>query len=294
MFELKNVCKKYENGYVAISDISLEIGKVGLVAITGESGAGKTTLLNLLAKNDNITSGSVKFCKKELSECTESEIAQQFAFIFQDYKLIENMTVLENLSIAVELAGLPVDMPKIDNYLQKYKLQEHKNNKVSTLSGGQKQRISIIRALLRQPKVIFADEPTGNLDTQNTETIFEELKEIAKTQLVILVSHNKESVNKFADRVINLIDGKIATDSANNCGTVLEENTAEAIEKTAEITAENKRGKGRLQAKTAVKTAFSFYKIKSLTNVVNVMMIILTAIIMFVGLNISMTSYEDV
>ena len=179
--------------------------------IFGKSGCGKSTLLNIfqglmkpskgeiLYKGKNVS----KFNKKELNNYLKNEIG----IIFQSFNLINDMTALENLELAAKVKNIS-DKKIIDDYLVKYKIDHVKNKKVAVLSGGEKQRICLIRALLNNPKVIFADEPTGNLDEENSYLLMNELQELSKSRLIIVVSHNKKIVNEFNDGYLDLTNGK--------------------------------------------------------------------------------------
>lgn len=211
-FDIVNLTKRYENGYLAINDLSLHIEKVGMVAFVGASGAGKTTLLNLLSMNDDITSGKIEFDGVCYSKENRAKIMANFAYIYQDFKLIENLTVEENLSLAIELSGESVKSEDIRQVLEQVGLIDYANAKVLNLSAGQKQRVAIARSIVRKPKVLFADEPTGNLDSENSDNILELLKKLSQNMLVLIVTHDTERVKNYADRVVKINDGKIESD----------------------------------------------------------------------------------
>ncbi len=222
MLAIKNLVKDYknENGdFRALSDISLSFPSVQFVAILGPSGCGKTTLLNLIGGLDSITDGdiiadgvSLKNCKsKELDSYRNNEIG----FIFQDYFLITNFSALDNVKIGLavrDYKAKEVD-EKALSALEKIGISDLKDKKPSQLSGGQQQRVAIARALATDPRIILADEPTGALDSKNSEEIMNTLKEISKSRLVIMVTHNEELANKYADRIIRLKDGVVVSDS---------------------------------------------------------------------------------
>ncbi|MCM1130893.1 MAG: ATP-binding cassette domain-containing protein [Roseburia sp.] len=197
MIEVKNAKKVYTTKAevkCAFEDVNLKFNNTGLVIILGQSGCGKTSLLNCLSGLDTLTSGSITGIKK-----TDA------SFVFQDYQLIDDLTIKENLSLAIKTTD-----EKINNVLKRLNLDDLPlNKKIYDLSGGQKQRVSIARALLLEKKVIFADEPTGNLDKENSILVAELLKEIAKDRLVVVVSHNEELFKKIADQIIYLDYGRI-------------------------------------------------------------------------------------
>lgn len=218
MININNLLKKYENGNVAINNVSLKIADVGLVALVGASGAGKTTLLNLLAMNDKPTGGHIDCDGIEYNEANRKVLSQQFAYIYQDYKLIENISAYNNLKIAMELSGSAESREEIIKVLQRVGIEEYADELVMNLSGGQKQRVAIARALIRNPKVLFADEPTGNLDSENTNNIFALLKELSEKMSVILVTHDTTTVADYASRIIELKDGKVIIDNGDTIG----------------------------------------------------------------------------
>lgn len=229
MITINNLLKKYENGNVAINDVSLKIADVGLVALVGASGAGKTTLLNLLAMNDKPTGGHIDCDGIEYNEANRKVLSQQFAYIYQDYKLIENISAYNNLKIAMELSGRAESREEIIKVLQRVGIEEYADELVMNLSGGQKQRVAIARALIRNPKVLFADEPTGNLDSENTNNIFALLKELSEKMLVVLVTHDTDTIKLYADRIIKLQDGKVISDNVETVRTVTEKSQSHEV-----------------------------------------------------------------
>lgn len=211
MIKLANIYKVYENGTVAVRNVSLEFPSCGMVAIVGSSGSGKSTLLNLLSNNDLLSKGELIYNDKRYSDYTKDILLKDFAMIYQDYKLIENLTVYQNIKIGQELATKDFDNDYILSVADKLGLTQILDEKVFALSGGQMQRVAIARALVKKPKVIFADEPTGNLDSQNSENVYQILKELSKDILVVIVSHDKAIAN-YADRVIETQNGKVIND----------------------------------------------------------------------------------
>ena len=213
MLELKHVFKKYAvNSEYILNDISLKLDK-GLISIEGSSGSGKSTLLNLLGLLDKPTKGNIYLDGKDLSRLRKKEIDyfhyKKIGFIFQNYNLIEYLTVYENVTITHNSK----DVDKILKDLNIYKL---KNKKVNKLSGGEKGRVAIARVLVQNPDILLCDEPTGALDSKTGEIIMNILKEISKTKLVIMVTHNHEYSVKYADRIITIKDGKIINDNKKN------------------------------------------------------------------------------
>ena len=221
MIELKNVNKIYKSkkgsDTQALNDINLKIGNKGMLFIVGKSGSGKSTLLNLLGGLDSITSGEILINNKNISKFTKEQYDSYrntyIGFIFQEFNILEQYNVYENIELSVRLQNHKVEKNGIDNLLIKLGLNDLGNRKINELSGGQKQRVAIARSLIKNPKIILADEPTGNLDKSSSEQIFNILKDISKEQLVIVVSHDIESAQKYADRIIKIEDGKIVEDT---------------------------------------------------------------------------------
>ena len=198
-----------------LKDVNLNFDKNGMVFILGASGSGKSTLLNVLGLLDDGYDGKIYYGEKSVSdEAQKTNIRRKhIAFIFQEYNLINSLTVKENVQTAVDISEGVLDAEVYSNIISMFKLNNLENRDVATLSGGEKQRVAIARALVRNNEIIFADEPTGNLDEENSDIIFNALKEVAKNHLVVIVSHNKEAAERFADRIITIRDGRIFDDS---------------------------------------------------------------------------------
>lgn len=217
MIALENVSKKYLNGetsYEALKNIDIKIDPGEKVAITGPSGAGKSTLLNIMSTLDRPTSGSVLFDDKHLEGLGEDETARirltEFGFIFQDYMLMPTLNIWDNICLPVILSGEKVNNERISTYIEKLLPECDVRSMPQQLSGGQQQRVGIARALATQPKVLFADEPTGNLDSGNSRNVFETLFELSEhnKMTLIYVTHNRELAG-MADRIIEIKDGRI-------------------------------------------------------------------------------------
>lgn len=221
MLELKNITKMYKSNKglktEALKNVSIKFENKGLVFILGKSGSGKSTLLNVIGGLDKYDSGDLfvngkstnKFNAKEFDAYRNTYIG----FIFQDFNLLENYSIYKNVSLSLELQNKKIDKSKIDEILKIVGLENLGNRKPNELSGGQKQRIAIARALIKNPNVILADEPTGNLDSATGRQIFDLLKELSKEKLVIVVSHDEESAQRYADRIIELKDGVVINDT---------------------------------------------------------------------------------
>lgn len=202
---------------VALKNINLTFESKGMVFITGKSGCGKSTLLNILGALDSCTSGSMIIENKNINEFTEKELDNYrnsyVGFVFQEFHVLNAYNVYDNIRLAKELQQEKISEKELDAYLEKVSLTNLGKRKMNELSGGQKQRVAILRALIKNPRIILADEPTGNLDKINSEQIFEILKEISQEKLVIIVTHDLEAAQKYADRIIELKDGEIINDT---------------------------------------------------------------------------------
>lgn len=210
MLQVLGLSKKYKDKE-ALSDINLTLPDKGLVVIKGESGSGKTTLLNMLTANDFPTTGTIRYQGVEITPKTAEKYRTQYCGnIYQDYMLIEDLTVKENIELALQVGGQDYTIDDIKALLHKVDLPEdYLDKKVIRMSGGEKQRVAIARAISKQDAMIFADEPTGNLDSKNGQLIMELLKAISAERLVVLVSHNERYNKKYADYSIKLVDGRI-------------------------------------------------------------------------------------
>ena len=209
MLELKNVCKKYDRD--VLKKINLKFGNKGFICLVGESGSGKTTLLNIIGGLEQPDSGKVIFNGNNIKNIDSSFYSNQLvSFINQNYNLIDKYTVLENILLPIELRRIrsPCNVNKILKMLSIYSL---KNKKVISLSGGEKQRVAIARCIVQNTRVILADEPTGALDSENACSVMRILKNLSKQKLVIVVTHNIELANSFADGIIKINDGKICS-----------------------------------------------------------------------------------
>lgn len=220
LIEVKNLCKVYGSGEAkveALKDINLEIEQGEFVAIVGPSGSGKSTLLHLLGGVDKPTSGEVIIKGESVYKLKEKELSvlrrRKIGFVFQFFNLIPVLTAEENIEMPVLLDGGKIDKEYLEDLLELLGLENRRKHHPSELSGGQQQRVSIGRALANKPAVILADEPTGNLDSQNSKEILELLKYSAKKykQTLILITHDI-NIARAADRVITIEDGKITAD----------------------------------------------------------------------------------
>lgn len=216
MLELKNVSKIYqtkEEKVFALDHINLSFKDNGLVFILGQSGSGKTTMLNVLGGIDSMTEGEVLYDGNSLSSLSLEEYRRDIiSFVFQEYNLLPKLNVYENLALVISSKEKEEKDKLVKDILSKIGLEGYENRRVNELSGGQKQRIAIGRALAKNSKILLCDEPTGNLDSNTSKDIIELLKVISKEKLVIVVSHNEELANCFADRIVHIKDGKVDND----------------------------------------------------------------------------------
>jgi len=205
----------------ALKNISFSLSNSGMVFFLGKSGSGKSTLLNVLSGLDNADAGSsIEVSGKDLCKLTKHELDDYrntcCGFVFQEYNLIPELNVEENIALAIQLQGQKDTENKVKEVLAQVGLSGYEKRKVTELSGGQKQRIAIARALIKNPDIIFADEPTGALDKSNGENIMTLLKELSEEKLVIVVSHDRDYAATYGDRIIELEDGTIINDNATD------------------------------------------------------------------------------
>lgn len=226
MIELRDVGKTYNRGKKnqihAIDHTSLTFGEKGMVAILGASGCGKTTLLNVIGGLDKPQTGRIYVNGRRMNSVFSGRIDDirnaNIGYIFQNYHLMDNMTVFENVALVLRMLGIrnkETVKESVGYVLEKVGLYQYRNRPVDTLSGGERQRVGIARALVKNPGIIIADEPTGNLDSRNSLEVMRIIKAISRDKLVILVTHEKKLANFFADRIIDVVDGKVVGDREN-------------------------------------------------------------------------------
>lgn len=220
ILEVTNLCKTYGKGDTmvkALDNVSFSVEKGEFLAIIGPSGSGKSTLLHILGGVDVPTSGSVVINQTDISNLDETALAifrrRQIGLIYQFYNLIPILTVQENLTLPLLLDGRKPDKKQIDTLVKRLGLENRLDHLPNQLSGGQQQRVSIGRALVNNPALMLADEPTGNLDSENSKEIISLLRQFNKefNQTVIIITHD-EKIASSADRVITIEDGKITGD----------------------------------------------------------------------------------
>jgi putative ABC transport system ATP-binding protein len=216
----EDLTRIYSSGTIqvtALKDVSLSLGQGQFFGVTGASGSGKSTLMNLLAGLDRPTSGNISIQGKLISELGKDELAlyrrYQVGMIFQSFNLVSSYTALENVAFPLLFAGVVKKerIKRAEQILEKVGLYPRKDHRPAELSGGEQQRTAIARALINQPKILLADEPTGNLDSKTSRQIVQTLSELNKKQglTVIMISHEESLLDEFADDIIHLRDGKV-------------------------------------------------------------------------------------
>lgn len=214
--------KGKKNQIHVINNTSLKFDNKGLIALLGASGSGKTTLLNVIGGLDKPNKGKIFINGKRINRRSVNKIDKirnlNIGYIFQDYKLIENMTVFDNVAIVLKMIGIKDKKEiktRVDYVLETLNIYRYRNRFASMLSGGERQRVGIARAIVKDPNIIIADEPTGNLDSKNTLEIMNIIKSISKNRLVIMVTHETDLAKFYATRIIELTDGVITADYKN-------------------------------------------------------------------------------
>lgn len=226
MLTLQNVEKYFyrhkSNEIHVINDTSLEFGEKGLVALLGPSGCGKTTLLNVIGGLDKVNKGKIYVNGKKITRRTSGRVDKirnlNIGYIFQNYNLIDSMTVFENVAMVLRMVGIKNReeiRQKVEYALDLVGMYRYRKRYCDMLSGGERQRVGIARAIVKNPSIIIADEPTGNLDSANTLEVMNIIKAISREKLVILVTHEENLAEFYADRIIRLKDGKVVSDEEN-------------------------------------------------------------------------------
>ena len=227
MIEIKNLNKYYnkhkKNEIHVINNTTLSLSNTGLVALLGNSGCGKTTLLNAIGGLDKANSGEIFVNGKRITNKSRNYIDKirclNIGYIFQDHYLVDDMSVFDNIALVLKINGIKDknEIKKRVNFvLEKTHMYRYRNRPCSMLSGGERARVSIARAIVKNPSIIIADEPTGNLDSKNSLEIMNIIKAISKDRLVILVTHETKLADFYASRIIKIEDGKVISDEENN------------------------------------------------------------------------------
>ena len=222
MLELKNLTKKFRTSEIetaALSNVNVKIEQGEFVAVMGPSGCGKSTLLNIVGMLDTPTDGEYVFLDQEVSHYSERQLAQlrkkTLGFIFQSFNLIDELTVFENVELPLLYQGMSTKdrRERVDHVLERIGIAQRRNHFPQQLSGGQQQRVAVARAVVGRPKLILADEPTGNLDSTNGEEVLGLLTKLnSEGTTILMVTHSQRHAG-YAHRVINLFDGHIVTEN---------------------------------------------------------------------------------
>ncbi|MCI9597933.1 MAG: ABC transporter ATP-binding protein/permease [Firmicutes bacterium] len=215
--------KRKKNEIHVIHDTSLEMASSGLVALLGPSGCGKTTLLNAIGGLDKVNSGQIFVNGQRITKRRSGKIDQirnlNVGYIFQNYNLVDNMTVFDNVALALKMVGVKDKKEirdKVHYVLEKVGMYRYRNRYADMLSGGERQRVGIARAIVKDPAIVIADEPTGNLDSKNTLEVMNIIRSISQNKLVILVTHEEKLADFYASRIIRIKDGKVVSDEEND------------------------------------------------------------------------------
>lgn len=204
----------------ALVNVNVDFQEKGLVFILGKSGSGKSTMLNIIGGLDKADKGQIVIKGKSSKQFKNSDFDNYrntfVGFVFQEYNLLNDFNIGKNIALALELQGKNADKASVEEILAKVDLVGYENRKANELSGGQKQRVAIARALIKQPEIILADEPTGALDSATGHQVFEILKKLGQEKLVIVVSHDRETAEEYADRIIEMKDGEILSDTSKS------------------------------------------------------------------------------
>ncbi len=285
--KIKSIKKTYQIGggenVLALDGVSFDLPQKGMVFILGKSGCGKSTLLNVMSGLDKADEGSIEIDGKDITKLADSEISKYrnscCGFVFQEYNLIPELSVSENIKLSLELQGKKDTVEKVKEVLKQVGLEGHEDRKVTELSGGQKQRIAIARAIVKDPKIIFADEPTGALDEKTGESILNLLKEFSSERLVIVVTHDREFAEKFGDRTIELADGKVVSDSKSR--------------ETSEEEKESNWKKPKLPMSAALKIGCSNFKYHPIRLIATILLSVIAFTLLGVSLNFGFSQFND-
>jgi putative ABC transport system ATP-binding protein len=225
VIEIEHISRFFQVGtetVKALRDVSLKIKKNEFVAIMGPSGSGKSTMMNILGCLDTPTSGSYLLNNQDVSKMTDNELAEvrnrEIGFIFQTFNLLQRSTALENVMLPLVYAGISKSerIKRAEKTLEEVQLADRMNHKPNELSGGQRQRVAVARALINNPSIVLADEPTGNLDSKTSVEIMGLLERIHKLGNTIIVVTHEEDIAQHAHRIIRMLDGNIASDELND------------------------------------------------------------------------------
>ena len=234
MIQLKNLSKVYRTAYMettALHNINIQIARGEFVAVMGPSGCGKSTLLNVVGMIDSPTSGEYYFDGKEVGQCSENDLVdvrkENIGFIFQNFNLIDDLSVAENVDLPLLYLGISKKerQEKVQKALELVGLEHRARHKPQELSGGQQQRVAVARSVVSEPKLILADEPTGNLDTKNGDEVMAMLDRLKSNGVTILMVTHSPEHGQRADRIIEMLDGEVVGGDASAALSVVADNT---------------------------------------------------------------------
>jgi putative ABC transport system permease protein len=293
MYRLINVTKKYldhcEEDVTALDHVTIKLPRAGLLIISGTSGCGKTTLLNILGGLDKPTSGEVYFENERIDNKDEkwwdAFRGNNIGFIYQDFNTLDDMTVAYNISLPLILHGVNKSEAneKTEKVSKELGIDKILNKKCSKLSGGQKQRVAIARALITGNRVILADEPTGNLDEENSIKVFEILKDISKNHLVIVVTHDYTLGKRFADKVIKIAYGQVQEESEHDFEQAASNQEYATYVATDKIPVENSK-RQRLPSKECARFALTAIKNRKIRCIMSILIFSITmSLILLLG-----------
>lgn len=298
MIRIRSLSKKYKEGkgkeVNALCGVSLDLPDKGLVFITGKSGSGKSTFLNLLGGLDSPTEGEIIIDGRSSKDFKENDFCayrnEYVGFVFQEYNLISQYSVGANVALALELHGKSKERYLVEDALRKLELVDGDrtlyDRAVNTLSGGQKQRVAIARAIVKDPKLILADEPTGALDSETGKTLYELLKKLSEEKLVVVITHDRECAEQYGDRIIELKDGRVLSDSAEQASTDERKDSAEK-ERTAHKS-------GRLPFKRIFTMGLNGLKFKKLRLAFSVVLTVIAFTLFGFAVTAATINYMDV
>lgn len=267
MLKLTNVCKKYtgQTGQevTALSNIDFWLPSNGLICILGKSGSGKSTLLNLLGGLDSPTSGEISVDGVSMEKFTKADYDayrnDYLGFIFQEFNLLADLNVRDNVALSLQLNRSGDVAQKASAALLEVGLNDsYLTRRIGELSGGERQRVAIARCIVKDSKLILADEPTGNLDSATGENIWNILKKISETKLVVVVSHDRDSVERYADRVIEIADGKVVSDTGADEQPVDTVQAQKFVSQKFSFTTALKLGWGNVRSRVAKTVSVTF------------------------------------
>lgn len=285
--KVKNLTKIYEenekNKVKALNGINLDFGEQGLIFIVGKSGSGKSTLLNILGGIDLPTQGVVSHKNQDISSYNQKQFDafrnSVVGLVFQEFNLFNDLTVKENIQLALELANYEISNTGVIEMLKKVEMDEFLNKFPNELSTGQKQRVAIARALIKNPDIILADEPTGSLDSETSKSIFQLLQELSNERLIIIISHDAESASQYGNRVIELKDGEVLSDSEPSYCKINSEESVSPIT-------------SKLLLKRAFKLSLKYILSRPARLIMTIIMLVLTFVSL--GLIDSISKYNDI